>query len=188
MPINEAQRRRPWKRTKFRALVLRLQRNSLISPAWRRRMLNAIGARIAPTARVLHNCWLDTADIQMGEHSLLNAFAFYDGGLPLIIGAHVQIAVRSTLITSSHEVSNDPRRRCHPTAEVKGSIYIGSGTWIGAGCTVLPGVSIASGCVIGAGSTVVGDTKPDGVYVNAADGNGAVYARRVRDLPVRYRA
>lgn len=174
-----------WKRTKFRAVVLRLQRSSLIKPPLRRWMLNAIGAQIAQSAVIRHHCWLDSADIIMGSNTMMNAFCHYDGGEELILCRGARVAAGVRFITSSHEISDDPERRSHPTRSIRGRIVVGTGSWIGAGSTVLPGVTIAPGCVIAAASTVIGNTRPDGVYVNAADGNGAVYARRVRDLPNR---
>ena len=56
-----------------------------------------------------------------------------------------------------------------------GSITIGSGVWIGADVTILPGINIADGCVIGAGSVVAKSTQPDGLYC----GNPA---KRIKDL------
>jgi acetyltransferase-like isoleucine patch superfamily enzyme len=39
-------------------------------------------------------------------------------------------------------------------------IVIGDDCWIGAGTTVLPGVTIGDGCTIGAGSVVTRDVPP----------------------------
>jgi acetyltransferase-like isoleucine patch superfamily enzyme len=39
----------------------------------------------------------------------------------------------------------------------KGPVYIGKGTWLGAGVTVLDGIRIGKGCIIGAGAVVTRD-------------------------------
>ena len=54
-------------------------------------------------------------------------------------------------------------------------ITVGSGCWIGADVTLLPGIRIADGCVIGAGAVVTKNTEPDGLYA----GNPA---HRIKDL------
>ena len=44
-------------------------------------------------------------------------------------------------------------------------ITIGSGSWLGHGSSVLPGVTIGSHCVIGAGSVVTSDIPANSVAV-----------------------
>lgn len=171
-----------WKRTAWRGLLLRLQMSSYIPKSLRRRMLNAIGADIHSTSVVNHSCWLGSADIVMGPDSSINCFAFYDGEARLTIGAGVQIAVHAIFITASHHVSNDPDRRSSATGDFEHPITIGKGSWLGARCTVLPGVMIAPGCVIGAGAVVSEDTEPNGLYLSQASQGSPVRARRAREL------
>lgn len=158
------------------AYLLRLQSLSLIRPALRRRILNYIGASIHPSAIVNHSCWFGSSDIVMGRDTMLNAFAFYDGRARLTIEDGGRVAAKAMLITSSHEVSDDPSRRSAADRLIIAPITIGVGSWVGANCTIMPGVSIAAGCVIGAGAVVRRSTKADGVYVG-------VPAVRKRDLP-----
>lgn len=171
-----------WKRSAWRGLVLRLQMSSYISKSLRRRMLNAIGADIHITSVVNHSCWLGSADIVMGSDSSINCYAFYDGEARLTIDAGVQVAVHAIFITASHRVSGDPDRRSSATSDFEQPIKVGKGSWLGARCTVLPGVTIAPGCVIGAGAVISEDTKPNGLYVSQANQGGPVRARRAREL------
>jgi len=172
-----------WKRNILRGLVLRIQMSSLIPCNLRRRMLNAIGADIHPTSVVNHSCWLGSADIVMGEDSSINCFAFYDGEARLSIEAGVQVAVHAIFITASHVISNDPDRRSSLVGEFEKPITIGRGSWLGARCTLLPGVTIAPGCVIGAGAVVSDSTQPNGVYLNQTiEGGSSVRARRAKEL------
>lgn len=166
---------RVWKNSTWRASLLRLQSSSLIRPSLRRRILNSIGASIHPDAIVNHSCWFGSADIVMGRDTMLNAFAFYDGRARLTIEDGGRVAAKAMLITSSHEVGDDPSRRSAVDRPIIAPITIGAGSWVGANCTIMPGVSIASGCVIGAGSVVRRSTDADGVYVG-------VPAVRKRDL------
>lgn len=165
-----------WRNSAWRAYLLRLQSSSLIRPSMRRRMLNFAGASIHPSAVVNHSCWLGSADIVMGRDTMLNAFAFYDGRARLTIEDGARVAARAMLITSSHEVADDPSRRSAADRSIIAPITIGAGSWVGANCAIMPGVSIAAGCVIGAGAVVRRSTKADGVYVG-------VPAVRKRDLP-----
>lgn len=172
-----------WKRSTFRGLILRMQMSSLISTGLRRRMLNFIGARIHPTSVIRHSCWLGSADIVMGEDSAINCFAFYDGEARLTIEEGVQVAVSAIFITASHEISENPNRRSSSNGDFEKPITIGKGAWVGARCTILPGVAIASGCVIGAGAVVTESTQPNGLYLNnSIPGGGPVRARRAKNL------
>ena len=71
------------------------------------------------------------------------------------IGRDTQIAQHVNLIASNHLFdkttrSLDPER----WDQVKTGVTIGSGCWIGACVTILPGVVIGDGTIIGAGSIV----------------------------------
>jgi maltose O-acetyltransferase len=172
-----------WKRSVFRGLVLRIQMSSLIPKSLRRRMLNAIGADIHATSAINHSCWLGSADIVMGEDSSINSYAFYDGEARLTIEPGVQIAVHAIFITASHAISSDPSRRSSAVGDFEKPITIGRGSWLGARCTVLPGVTIAPGCVIGAGAVVSKSTRPNGLYLNQTSQSGSpVHARLAKDL------
>ena len=56
------------------------------------------------------------------------------------------------------------------------AIIVEDGVWIGANCTILPGMRIGSGCVIGAGSIISKDCAPHSLDM----GNPAV---KIKDLP-----
>jgi acetyltransferase-like isoleucine patch superfamily enzyme len=172
-----------WRRTKLRALILRIQGSVFISDALRRRLLNFAGARIHPTATIRHSCWLDSADIVMGPDAMLNCFARYDGAAPLIFEAGARVSSGVTFTTSTHHHTGDPRRRSSPET-IDSPITIKAGSWVMTDVTINPGVTIGEGCEIGAKAMVVEDTEPNGLYVNMAGPTGAIRARRVKDLPV----
>lgn len=170
-----------WKRTKLRALILRLQGSVFIPDRYRRALLNFAGAKIHPTATVRHSCWLDTADIIMGEDAMLNCFARFDGGATLTIESGARVSSGVTFTTSTH-FHGVPTRRSSPETS-NHPITIKAGSWIMTNATILPGVVIAPGCEIGAGALVVEDTEPNGLYLNMAGHSGIVRARRIKDLP-----
>jgi maltose O-acetyltransferase len=171
-----------WRRTKLRALILRIQGSVFLTDRVRRFLLNIAGADIHPTATIRHSCWLDSADIVMGQNAMINCFARYDGGARLILEDGARVSSGVTFTTSSHPRSGNPKRRSSP-ATVNAPITIGAGSWVMTDVTINPGVTIAAGCEIGANSLVVEDTEPNGLYVNMSGPSGAIRARRLKDLP-----
>ena len=102
----------------------------------------------------------------------INTEVFFDNG-PFYIGRGVNIAARCVLLSSTHLIGP-------PSARAGDGVFaetrIEEGCWIGAGATIMPGITIGEGCVIGAGAVVTHDCEPNGLYLG-------VPARRVRDLP-----
>lgn len=54
-------------------------------------------------------------------------------------------------------------------------VHIGKRAWIGAGATILPGVTIGDNAVVGAGAVVTKDVEPDTIVA----GNPARLIRRI---------
>ncbi len=69
------------------------------------------------------------------------------------LGERVMIAPKATFITVGHPVDTDDRR----VWLTGGPIDVGENVWIGAGATILPGVTIGRDSVIAAGSIVAED-------------------------------
>lgn len=64
-----------------------------------------------------------------------------------------------TIVTLNHDINPESRINATPK-----SVKIGKNVWIGADCTILPGIMIGNNSVIGAGSVVTKDV-PDNVVV-----------------------
>lgn len=135
-------------------------------------MINAgnirIGERCLIQDRVYVRAGVD-GSLTIGDEAALNSFVriFSHGGVT--IGAHSQVGPGTILTTTGHDYS---------AAELEAntaSITIGERVWIGANCTILPGVSIGDRAVIGAGAVVTRDIPPDSLAVG-------VPARVVRSL------
>ena len=75
------------------------------------------------------------------------------------------------IITVNHPLSPKGRRNHLGIAK---PITIGNDVWIGANCTILPGVTIGEGCSFGAHAMVSKSTEPWGVYVGCP-------ARRIKE-------
>ncbi len=112
------------------------------------------------TWRVGHGCFFGSNNIHIGRSSYIGPQCFFDTSAHISIGDSCDIAMRVLFITSSHVISY-PRRAGDP---VNLPIEVGSGTWIGAGVIVLPGVKIGPRCVVASGSVVSRDCDQDTLY------------------------
>lgn len=82
----------------------------------------------------------------------------------IYVGDHTMIGPNCTLCTAAHPIS--------PALREKGMQYnlpvrIGKNCWLGAGVTVLPGVTIGDNSIIGANSLVNKDIPPNVVAVGS---------------------
>ncbi len=81
------------------------------------------------------------------------------------LAERVMVAPKATFITVGHPVDTEDRRLWL----TGGPIVVEENVWIGAGATILPGVTIGRDSVIAAG-TVVTEDVPAGVLVAGAKG------------------
>lgn len=92
------------------------------------------------------------------------------GGITIDDGA--MIAANVQLISNNHDLYERQIITCKP-------IHIGRNAWIGAGATILPGVTVGDNAVVGAASVVTKDVAPDTVVV----GNPAHFIKRIPPRP-----
>lgn len=132
----------------------------------RRKIYRIAGHKLNPTAKVFPLCFLgDNGKLVLGEKSFINYRCFLDLSDNIIIGDNCAIGFECKFITSFHAIGGHDRRAGEG---LHAPIFIGDGCWIGANCTILPGVKIADGCIIGANSLVTKDTEPDSLYVGSS--------------------
>lgn len=80
-----------------------------------------------------------------------------DGGV--YIGNRVLIGYRTQILSSNHAVPAKPARIFN-AGHVKAPVRIEDDVWIGANCTILPGVAVGEGSIVAAGSVVTRDVPP----------------------------
>ncbi|ORX52201.1 trimeric LpxA-like protein [Piromyces finnis] len=102
----------------------------------------------------------DLDHVTIGDNVFINSGALFmaTGGITIednsILAANVQI------ITNNHDIRHHNIIKCKP-------IHLKKNCWIGAGVTILPGVTIGENSVVGAGSIVTKDIEDNSVAVGS---------------------
>jgi acetyltransferase-like isoleucine patch superfamily enzyme len=86
--------------------------------------------------------------IIIGDGAALNSFVQMYGHGGIKIGKSSQVGPNSVVTTTGHDYLSTDLERNYS------GIEIGERVWIGANCTILPGVTIGDQAVIGAGAVV----------------------------------
>lgn len=127
---------------------------------FRWRLLKACGMDVAPST-ISAGGFYGGTNISIGKDTFLNYGVFLDNAAAVRIGERCQLGPQVMILTGSHDIGGAQQRA---VGIVNKPVSIGTGVWIGARVTVLPGVTIGSGCVIAAGAVVTRDCEPNGLY------------------------
>lgn len=110
-------------------------------------------------------CWIEPPlYVNWGSRITLGDRVYANTGLTVIddtfvtIGSHVMLGPRVTISAATHPVDPELRRQAY---QYDLPVTIEENVWVGAGATILPGVTIGKNSVIGAGSVVDRDIPPD---------------------------
>ena len=122
-------------------------------------MLRRCGARVGRNVRINSSVRiLGTGRLEIGDDVWLGAGVFLSpvGDATITIGPHCDFGPQVMVLTGSHEIDPDGEHiGGRGTAQ---SVTIGSGSWLGARATILPGVSLAEKTVVAAGAVVAKDS------------------------------
>ncbi|NUS74467.1 MAG: sugar O-acetyltransferase [Corynebacteriales bacterium] len=94
-------------------------------------------------------------NLELAERVFINQNCTFLDYAGIRLGEGVMIGPKATFITMGHPVDPDERRQFLTGAPID----VAENVWIGAGATILPGVSIGRDAVIAAG-TIVADDVP----------------------------
>ena len=148
------------KEASFATKKLLVQLNCSSDPAEIRNLLSQItGSEIDETVDVFTPLY-----INYGKHTKIgkNVFINFDcvfldlGGIT--IEDNVLIAPKVSLLSEGHPISPNERQSLVP-----GHIHIRKNAWIGAGATILPGVTVGENAVVAAGAVVSKDVPANTV-------------------------
>ncbi|MGH7995521.1 MAG: acyltransferase [Opitutaceae bacterium] len=104
--------------------------------------------------------------IDVGDRVFIGPYAIVYGHGGVRVGDDTLISMHCRILSSDHTVP-PPGVRINTQPDVLRATRIGSDVWLGAGVTVLGGVSIGDGCVVGAGSLVSQDLEANSVAMGA---------------------
>lgn len=124
-------------------------------PCWtlRKLLYRAMGMRIGRHSRIMMKTTVTHPwKIRIGENSTVNEYCYLDGRGGVVIGDNCTIALRSMLVTGTH---NHRSRAFDYYAE---PITIGDDAWVATGAIVLNGCELGDGCLVGAGAVVMPHT------------------------------
>ena len=107
---------------------------------------------------------------KIGKNVFINSCCRFQDNGGIEIGDKTMIGPNVTITTLNHDINSETRINATPKP-----VKIGKNVWIGADCTILPGVTIEENSVIGAGS-VVTKNVPNNVVVA---GNPAKVIKRI---------
>ncbi|MEV0259062.1 sugar O-acetyltransferase [Streptomyces sp. NPDC050732] len=95
-------------------------------------------------------------NLDLAERVFINQNCTFLDYAGIHLAERVMIGPRATFITVGHPVDSEDRR----SWLTGGPIDIAENVWIGAGATILPGVTIGRDAVIAAGAVVTEDVPP----------------------------
>jgi maltose O-acetyltransferase len=99
-----------------------------------------------------------TSRLEIGEYCGFNFGCYFELDGDITIEDHVSVGHEVMFLTRTYDPT-DPTRR----GGERGSkpVRIGAGAWLGARCTIMPGVTVGAGSVVGANVVVREDVPPN---------------------------
>src|SRR3954464_12007053 len=156
----------------FATKKLLVQLNNADDPAEIRDLLSQItGSEIDESVAVFTPLYINYGkNTKIGKNVFINFdCVFLDlGGITIEDG--VLIALKVSLLSEGHPVSPNERQSLVP-----GHIHIRKNAWIGAGATILPGVTVGENAVIAAGAVVSKDVPANAIV-------GGVPAKTIKTI------
>jgi maltose O-acetyltransferase len=96
--------------------------------------------------------------LRVGEHCGFNKGCFFDLEERVTIGNHVAVGHDVAFLTQTYFTGPGAQRAGH---DRRAPIVVEDGVWLGARCTIMPGVTVGAGAVIGASVVVAADVPAD---------------------------
>lgn len=133
------------------------------------KMIRAQNAELDNCCQIFDFAFIDAGkSLRVGKYSTLTWYVLIEGGAKTRIGDRVFLGPGTKLLTSTYKINGyytveHLPKGCQETEY--GDVEIDDDAFIGANCTILPGVKIGAGAVVGANSLINDDLEPWTVYV-----------------------
>lgn len=108
--------------------------------------------------------------VQIGRNVIVMPGSLMMSAGGITIDDEAMIAANVQLISNNHDLHQRQIITCKP-------VHIGKKAWLGAGSTILPGITVGDNAVVGAGSVVTHDVAPNTIVA----GNPARVIRTISE-------
>jgi acetyltransferase-like isoleucine patch superfamily enzyme len=144
-----------------RHVVVNRIAGSVLVPRALRYVLLRLARYDIRTPNIFPGSWFTGRHLRIGRGTFINHDCYFEGVAPIEIGEECQIAPQVMILTSYHPFMADGRFARLPQGK---PVTVGQRVWLGARCTLLPGVTIGDDVVIAAGAVVTRDCLAPGIY------------------------
>lgn len=133
------------------------------------KMIRAENAELDNNCQIFDHVFIDAGkSLKIGKYSTLTWYVLIEGGAKTKIGDRVFLGPGTKLLTSTYKINGfytveHLPEGCQETEY--GDIEIRDDAYLGANCTIMPGVKIGEGAVVGSNSLVTKDLDPWTIYV-----------------------
>ena len=134
-------------------------------------MIKRCGDNVMIGKNVIIRNW---KNLEIGEHSAINANCYIDSLGRITIGDNVGIGHNTSIVSFNHAWNNQNMPISQNDLVIK-PIVISNDVWIGAGCRILGGITIGTRSVIAAGAVVNKDCESNTLY-------GGVPAKSIKKI------
>lgn len=135
------------------------------------KMIRAANAQLDNCCQIMDFVFIDAGkSLRLGKYSTLTWYVLIEGGANTYIGDRVFLGPGTKVLTSTYKLNGYYAIEHIPDGcrgTDYGDITIKDDAYIGANCTILPGVTIGEGAVVGANALVTKDLEPWGIYVGS---------------------
>ena len=109
------------------------------------------GSRLMPPTTVVRG-----KDVKIGRRVVIMNNSLFMSAGGITIEDDAMVAANAQLISNNHDPEEHQILTCKP-------VVLKRNCWIGAGATILPGVTVGENAIVGAGSVVTKDVEPNTV-------------------------
>ena len=97
--------------------------------------------------------------VKIGKGCYIGFNVFCDTNFPEMVEIQNHVTISHNTLIFTHTITPCKSYLSTIYRHIK-KVKIGNGAWVGANCTILPGVTISENSMVGAGSVVSSDTQP----------------------------